>query len=180
MEQEPHSIPHTVLMSAGTGGTSATLRRYFRYKAYPTQLVVVDPENAVFFDYYHSRDKDLCADVGSRIEGIGRPQVEPSFQADVVDRMIRVPDAASIAIMLWLDRLIGRKPGASTGTNLWGVFQVAQEMMGKQQSGSIVSLMCDSGERYLDTYYDSDWVANNIGDLQVYVDQLPPGLMATR
>jgi len=43
MEKEPHPIPHTVVMSAGTGGTSATLGRYFRYQAYPTQLVVVDP-----------------------------------------------------------------------------------------------------------------------------------------
>jgi len=178
MQREPHPIPHTVVMSAGTGGTSATLGRYFRYQAYPTQLVVVDPENSVFFDYYHSRDNSLCADVGSRIEGIGRPQVEPSFQADVVDQMIRVPDAGSIATMLWLEALIGRKPGASTGTNLWGVFQVARAMLEKQQSGSIVTLMCDSGERYLDTYYDSNWVANNIGDLQVYTDQLPPRLVA--
>ena len=141
--------------------------------------MVVDPENSVFFDYYHTRDKNLFADVSSRIEGIGRPQVEPSFQADVVDQIIRVPDAASIAAMLWLDTLIGRKPGASTGTNLWGVFHVVRTMIEKQQSRSIVSLMCDSGERYLDTYYDSDWVANNIGDLQVYTDQLPPRLIAT-
>jgi cysteine synthase A len=123
-------------------------------EAYPTQLVVVDPESSVFFDYYHSRDKSLCADVGSRIEGIGRPQVEPSFQADVVDEMLRVPDAASIATMLWLEALIGRKPGASTGTNLWGVFRVARTMLENQHSGSNVTLMCDSGERYLDTYYD--------------------------
>lgn len=173
MKQEPHPIPHTVVMSAGTGGTSATLGRYFRYQAYPTQLMVVDPENSVFFDYYHNRDKNLTAGVGSRIEGIGRPQVEPSFQADVVDQMLRVPDAASIATMLWLEKLIGRKPGASTGTNLWGVFHVAKKMQERQQSGSIITLMCDSGERYLDTYYDKDWVAKNIGDLQAYADQLP-------
>jgi cysteine synthase A len=180
MEREPHPIPNTIVMSAGTGGTSATLGRYFRYQGYPTKLVVVDPENSVFFDYFHSRDKSLCADVSSRIEGIGRPQVEPSFMADVVDQMIRVPDAASIATMLWLEALIGRKPGASTGTNLWGVFQVARTMLQNQQSGSIVTLMCDSGERYLDTYYDSQWVAKNMGDLQSYTDQLPLDLMATR
>ena len=173
MEREPHPIPHTIVMSAGTGGTSATLGRYFRYRAYPTQLMVVDPENSVFFDYYHSRDKSLSADVGSRIEGIGRPQVEPSFQADVVDSILRVPDAASIATMLWLEKLIKRKAGASTGTNLWGVFQIARQMQQKQQQGSIVTLMCDSGERYLDTYYDPQWVAKNIGDFKAYNDQLP-------
>ena len=173
MEREPHPIPHTIVMSAGTGGTSATLGRYFRYRAYPTQLVVVDPENSVFFDYYHSRDKTLSADIGSRIEGIGRPQVEPSFQADVIDSILRVPDAASIATMLWLEKLIKRKAGASTGTNLWGVFQIARQMQQKQQQGSIVTLMCDSGERYLDTYYDPQWVAKNSGDFKAYHDQLP-------
>ena len=35
--------------------------------------------------------------VSSRIEGIGRPRVEPSFLPDVVDRMVVVPDAASVA-----------------------------------------------------------------------------------
>ena len=173
MKQEPHPIPHSIVMSAGTGGTSATLGRYFRYRAYPTQLMVVDPENSVFFDYYHNRDASLTSDSGSRIEGIGRPQVEPSFQADVVDQMLRVPDAASIATIRWLEKLIGRKAGASTGTNLWGVFHIARGMLAKQQSGSIVTLMCDSGERYLDTYYDDSWVAQNIGDLEVYLDQLP-------
>jgi cysteine synthase A len=155
MEREAHPIPHTIVMSARTGGTSATLGRYFLYQGYSTQLAVVDPENSVFFDYDHSRDENLCADVSSRIEGIGRPQVEPSFQVDVVDEMIRVPDAVSMASMLWLEALIGRKSGASTGTNLWGVFQVARQMLQQQQSRSIVSLMFDSGECYLDTYYDS-------------------------
>jgi cysteine synthase A len=123
--------------------------------------------------------KNLFADVSSRIEGVGRPQVESSFQADVVGQIIRVPDAASIATMLWLDTLIGRKLGVSIGTNLLGVFQVTLTMIEKQQSGSIVTLMCDSTERYLDIYYDSDWEANNIGDLKVYTDQLPPRLIAT-
>lgn len=173
MQREPYPIPHAVVMSAGTGGTSATLGRYFRYRAYATQLTVVDPENSVYFDYYHSRNVNLTSEKSGRIEGIGRPQVEPSFQADVVDQMLRVPDAASIAAMRWLDEFMGRKAGASTGTNLWGVFHVAREMQANQQCGSIVTLMCDSGERYLDTYYDDDWVAENIGPLQAYTAQLP-------
>ena len=40
----------------------------------------------------------------SRIEGIGRQRVEPSFLPDIVDRMIQVPDAASIATMRLVQR----------------------------------------------------------------------------
>ena len=72
--------------------------------------------------------------------------------------MIRVPDAASIAAIHWLERVIGRKCGGSTGTNLYGALKIAEEMIQKRETGSIVTLICDSGERYLDTYYNPAWV----------------------
>ena len=172
MQQEPHSIPRALVMSAGTGGTSATLGRYIRYRGYDTRMIVVDPENSVFYDSYVQKDPDLTSNCSSRIEGIGRPKVEKSFQPDVIDEMMKVPDAASVAAVLWLERLIGRKAGASTGTNLWGALRVAKEMMQKNQKGSIVSVMCDGGDRYLDTYFNPDWVRETIGDTRKYTDEL--------
>mgnify|MGYP002382363480 CR=1 FL=1 len=130
-----------------------------------TELVVVDPENSVFYDSYRTRDLTLTRACSSRIEGIGRPKVEPSFQHDVIDRMIPVPDTASVAAMLWLERQTGRKAGPSTGTNIWGTLQVAREMQAAGRTGSVVTLMCDSGQRYLDTYYNPDWVRDRIGDI---------------
>ncbi len=58
-------------MSAGTGGTSATIGRYIRSRGYETQLMVVDPQNSVFLDYWQTRDASLRSPVGSKIEGIG-------------------------------------------------------------------------------------------------------------
>ncbi|MFA3916989.1 PLP-dependent cysteine synthase family protein [Ruegeria hyattellae] len=172
MECEPHPVPAMLVMSAGTGGTSATLGRYIRYKGYDTELTVVDPENSVFFESYQTGDRSLTSDASSRIEGIGRPKVENSFQPDVIDRMIKVPDAASVATMLWLEKMIGRRAGASTGTNLWGALKIAREMNAAKRTGSIVTLLCDSGERYLDTYYDPDWVGSQFGDIQPYTEEL--------
>ena len=172
LQYEAHPIPNTIVMSAGTGGTSATLGRYILYKGYQTKLMVVDPENSVFYDSYTQGDPKLTIDASSKIEGIGRPQVEPSFQPEVIDEMLQVPDAASIATILWLEKLIGRKAGASTGTNLWGALHIAKQMQTNNEQGSIVTLLCDSGERYLDTYYNEDWVNKNIGPLHDYEDQL--------
>lgn len=166
MEHEPHPVPDYIVMSAGTGGTSATIGRYLRYQGHPTKLTVVDPQNSVFMDYWQNRDCSLRSAIGSKIEGIGRPRCEPSFIPDVIDEMMRVPDAASIATMQWLETILGRKVGASTGTNMWGVLQLAERMRTEGRTGSIVTLLCDSGERYLETYYNADWVKVNIGDLQ--------------
>ena len=59
---------------------------------------------------------------GSRIEGIGRPRVEPSFVGQAIDRMVRVPDAASVGTMREVESVLGRRVGPSTGTNLWAAF----------------------------------------------------------
>lgn len=172
MKLERFPIPSWIVMSPGTGGTSATIGRYIRYQMQPTQLCVVDPENSVFHDYFMQRDNTITGNTGSRIEGIGRPRVEPSFIPDVINEMRKIPDAASIATVHWLEKIIGRKAGASTGTNLFGVLQIAAEMKQRGETGSIVTLLCDSGERYLDTYYNPEWISENIGDLSAYTEQL--------
>ena len=172
MKLEEHPIPSWVVMSPGTGGTSATIGRYIRYQMHNTKLCVVDPENSVFHEYYKTRDTSLTGECGSRIEGIGRPRVEPSFIPDVIDEMRTIPDAASIATVHWLEKLLGRKAGASTGTNLYGVLQLASEMKARGETGSIVTLLCDSGERYLDTYFNQAWIEENIGDISSYLAQL--------
>ncbi|USD67581.1 PLP-dependent cysteine synthase family protein [Vibrio sp. SCSIO 43136] len=171
MKLERYPVPSWVVMSAGTGGTSATIGRFIRYQKFPTQLQVVDPENSVFHDYYKTGDATLTGELGSRIEGIGRPRVEPSFIPGVVDSMSTVPDAASVATIKWLEGIIGRKVGPSTGTNLWGVLKLASELQANG-GGSIVTLLCDSGERYLDTYHSPQWVEEKFGDISEYTAQL--------
>lgn len=71
--------------------------------------MVVNPENSVFYDSYVSRNPNLTAGVGSRIKGIGRPQVEVSFQPDIIDAMLKVENVPSIATIHWLEQRIGRK-----------------------------------------------------------------------
>ncbi|MBT1449910.1 PLP-dependent cysteine synthase family protein [Glaciecola sp. XM2] len=166
MEKEKHPIPNWVVMSAGTGGTSATIGRYIRYKGVDTKLLVVDPDNSAFYPHFNKEKINTNAP-GSRIEGIGRPRVEPSFIPSVIDEMQHVPDTTSIATMLMLEGVLGRKVGPSTGTNVYGALSKAIEMRANNQSGSIVTLLCDSGERYLDTYYNTDWVTQNIGDISM-------------
>ena len=175
MQLERFPAPAWVAVSAGTGGTSSTIGRYMRYSqraAAATRLCVVDPENSVFFDSFSTGDRSLRIETSSRIEGIGRPRVEASFIASVVDRMIRAPDAASIAAIHWLETIIGRKCGGSTGTNVYAALILADEMLAEGRTGSIVTLICDPGERYLSTYYNADWIVREGLDPRPYRDWL--------
>ncbi|OUZ02562.1 Cysteine synthase [Mycobacterium avium subsp. paratuberculosis] len=120
MRDEKHPVPAWIVVGAGTGGTSATIGRYIRYRRHATRLCVVDPEHSAFFAAYAEGRDDVVASRSSRIEGIGRPRVEPSFLPGVVDRMVAVPDAASVAAARHVSAVLGRRVGPSTGTNVWG------------------------------------------------------------
>jgi len=163
MERERHPIPKWVVVGAGTGGTSATIGRYVRYARHATRVMVPDPSGSVFSQYFLSGDASLQG-AGSRIEGIGRPRVEASFIRTLIDHMVEVADLDSIAAMRELSRLLGRKVGPSTGTNFFGMLQIAKAMRENGEDGSIVSLLCDSGERYADTYHNAGWVQSHFGD----------------
>jgi cysteine synthase A len=172
MSQEPIPIPSWIVISAGTGGTSATIGRFIRYKCHPTKLCVADPEHSVFYDSFQTGDRTLTSNKSSKIEGIGRPRVEPSFLPSVIDRMQKVPDAAAYATIHFLEKVLNRRCGGSTGTNLYATFQIIAELKQKNIETSLVSMICDGGERYLDTYYNSDWLKDNGFDIKPYFEQI--------
>jgi cysteine synthase A len=160
MQREEHPVPAWVVCGAGTGGTSATIGRFIRYQRHPTRLCVADPTHSVFHRHFRDRDERLLPDgCRSHIEGIGRPRLEPSFVPDVIDRMVAVDDADSIGAMRALAAILGRRVGGSTGTNLIACMDLIGEMAGRNEQGSIVTLLCDDGERYACTYYDDAWLS---------------------
>ncbi|WP_394003100.1 PLP-dependent cysteine synthase family protein [Luteimonas sp. WGS1318] len=164
MEKEAHPVPAWIVCSAGTGGTSATIGRYARYRGFETDVLCADPEHSAFFDHYVRSlagtpvQDDVAPAPPSRIEGIGRPRAEPSFIPGCVEAMVKVPDALSLAAMRYVNARLGRRVGGSTGTNIVGVLQVAEAMRAAGQVGSIVTILCDGGERYAHSYYNPDWL----------------------
>jgi len=172
LESEPKPVPDWIVVSAGTGGTSATIGRYIRYKQYDTRLCVADPENSVFFDYFRSENPGLTINSGSNIEGIGRPRVEPSFIINVVDHMIKVPDAASIATAQYLEQILNRKVGGSTGTNVFAALQLLSLMPSSDIPLVILSMICDSGDRYIDTYFNPEWLEQKGLDTAPFIEHL--------
>jgi cysteine synthase A len=167
LAQEPHPEPAWVVCGAGTGGTSTTIGRYLRYRGLRTGLCVAEPAGAAFAQGWRRRDRDARAIRSTLIEGIGRPRVEPGFLFEVVDDVIEVEDAASIAATWLLQELLGRRYGGSSGTNLVACLQLATRMRARGEHGSIVSLLCDRGERYDDTLFDPAWLANHGIEVQV-------------
>ena len=159
MGSEPAPIPAWIVVGAGTGGTSATLARYVRYRGLATRIALADPEASVFHRHLADPAVTTVSGPASLIEGIGRPRCEPSFIPELIDRAYAVPDLLSIAAARVLSRRIGRLCGGSTGTNMIACMALVREMAAADEAGSIVTLLCDSGERYRSTYYNDAWLA---------------------
>lgn len=172
MQREEHPNPRWIVTGAGTGGTSATLGRYIRYRALDTRLCVADPSGSIFHQHFTDRTVTEIPCCTSMIEGIGRPRVEPSFIPEVVDCMVAVPDAASLAAQRVIGEILGRTCGGSTGTNIWACAHLICDMIRRGETGSVVTLLCDHGDRYRSTYLNDDWVKENGFDIEPYLQKL--------
>lgn len=179
MSSERYAVPSWVVVGAGTGGTSATFGRHFRRMGVPTSVCVADPEGSAYAEAWSSGDLSITAR-GSLIEGIGRPRVEPSFIPELVDVVRTVPDGASVAAMRFLSDRLGQLVGGSTGTGLWAAFELISTMVANGDRGSLVTVICDQGDRYLDTYYNEQWLATKNVDVEGYTRQIQDFLHSGR
>ncbi|MFE1978062.1 PLP-dependent cysteine synthase family protein [Streptomyces hygroscopicus] len=155
---EPYPVPEWIVTGIGTGATSATVGRHLRRHGHPTRLAVVDPENSAYFPAWASGCADYATGMPSRIPGIGRPRTEPGFLPGVIDLVIPVPDAASIAALRRLNGTAGFAAGPATGTALWGALHLVARMREAGTRGSVVLVMGDGADPYRTTHLDPEWV----------------------
>lgn len=159
MAKEPNSEPAWIVCGAGTGGTSATIGRYLRYRRLATQLCVAEPIGGAFAQGWTDRSITATQPCLSIIEGIGRSNIEPGFMFDVVDKVLEVSDDDSCSAAWFLEQQLGRRYGGSSGANLIACLQLATHMRERNETGSIVTLLCDRGERYAETIFNPTWLA---------------------
>ncbi|TNF66086.1 MAG: pyridoxal-phosphate dependent enzyme [Gammaproteobacteria bacterium] len=172
MKSEDNPIPNWFICGVGTGGTAQSLTECILKNSISTKLCIVDSEFSAYYQGYLTNSKNFTTSQISRIEGIGRRQISPSFNSAFIDKMIKVPDAASIAAIHFIKEVLGLKVGGSTGTNIYSAFLLAYEMYCSSKEGSIVTLCCDSGDLYNDTYYNNHWVTKELVDFDFYYNQI--------
>eukprot|EP00195_Chlamydomonas_chlamydogama_P015266 CAMPEP_0202892946 /NCGR_PEP_ID=MMETSP1392-20130828/2609_1 /ASSEMBLY_ACC=CAM_ASM_000868 /TAXON_ID=225041 /ORGANISM="Chlamydomonas chlamydogama, Strain SAG 11-48b" /LENGTH=85 /DNA_ID=CAMNT_0049577085 /DNA_START=12 /DNA_END=269 /DNA_ORIENTATION=- len=71
-----------------------------------------------------------------------------------------------------INNLLGRRVGGSTGTNCYAALQVMCDMVARGEKGSVVSLICDAGERYSETYYNDAWLRKKGFDIAPHMERL--------
>ncbi|MEV4801798.1 pyridoxal-phosphate dependent enzyme [Nonomuraea sp. NPDC049421] len=164
--------PEWVVTGASTGATSATLGGWIKEHGLSCRVAVADPENSAYFPGWTLDVHDYATGMPSRIEGVGRPRMEPGFRPEVVDLVVPVPDAASVAAARHIREVTGLPVGPSSGTALWAALELIERMVVRGERGTIVSLIGDASERHLATCHDDAWATERGLDVARHAERL--------
>lgn len=128
--------------AVGTGGTLTGVGEVLKQRKPSVRIVAVEPvDSAVLSGGKPGPHK---------IQGIGAGFVPTVLNTKIYDEVIRVrhEDAGRISRRLALEE--GILAGISAGANVWTALEIAKR---KESAGKIiVTLICDTGERYLSTW----------------------------
>ena len=140
----------------GTGGTICGISRYLKEMDSSIQVIAVDPEGSVFYDYFHSGHHG--APTPYLVEGLGDEEIIGCPNFELIDDMYRVTDREAFRAARGLARREAILAGASSGAALWGVRKLAAQL---DHAARIVTIFPDSGTRYLSTIFNDEWMKDH-------------------
>ncbi len=139
--------------AAGTGGTIAGVGLGLKAKNEDIVIALTDPHGAALYNYY--AHGELRAEGSSVAEGIGQSRITANLEGAPIDTQFRISDEEGL---IWVSRLMqeeGLCLGLSSGINVAGAVALAKQLgPGK----TIVTILCDTGFRYLSSLYNADWL----------------------
>ncbi len=126
------------------------------------RTVLADPPGSALYEYIRNGVVKVTGS-GSITEGIGIGRVTANMQDAPIDDAVHVEDADTVRWVYRLLREEGLFVGSTSGLNVAAAVRVARELGPKHM---IVTVLCDSGSKYLSRLYNREWLAQK-GLLQV-------------
>ncbi|MDF5719762.1 MAG: 2,3-diaminopropionate biosynthesis protein SbnA [Rhizonema sp. PD37] len=137
--------------ATGSCGTLRGCCEYLRSNNMNTKIIAVDAKGSVIFG--DQRGKRL-------IPGHGAGQVPKLFQPGLEDEYVHISDWDCIIGCRILLRQEAILAGGSSGGVISAIAKKAKEI---PNNSTCVAILCDSGDRYLDTVYSDSWVKEHFG-----------------
>ena len=139
--------------AVGTGGTFAGVGMGLKERNADIVIGLTDPFGASLYNYFACGE--LKAEGNSVAEGIGQSRITANLDGAPVDTQFRISDQDGLVQLFALLEHEGLCVGLSSGINIAGAMALARELgPGK----TIVTILCDSGMRYLSSLFNPAWL----------------------
>ena len=155
-EQTGGKVTHFVC-APGTGGTVSGAGRYLKERNPGIRVVAGDPVGSIYTEY--SRTHTRGEGQPYKVEGIGGDKIPTSLHFAVIDEWVVVSDRDAMLMARRLAREEGLLVGGSTGVNVVAALEVARRL--DDPTALVVTILCDTGERYLSKVYSDEWLREN-------------------
>jgi len=167
-EQMNHDLD-AVVIGVGSSGTITGLSRYFSSVAPDLELVLADPEGSILADFIATGKVPKDAG-GWLVEGIGEDFLPSISDFSRIRTAYSIGDRESFEMARRLLEKEGLMGGSSTGTLVAAALRYCQAQTTPKR---VLSLVCDTGNRYLSKVYNNYWLrehglidGTNHGDLR--------------
>jgi cystathionine beta-synthase len=140
----------------GTCGTITGTGRFLKEKDPRIQVIGVDPEGSLFYDYFHHGK--LIEPHVYKVEGIGEDFFPKVLNWDTIDDVVRVSDKESFLMARKLARSEGIFAGGSSGAAVAAALKVAEKL---NSNDLMVVFLPDGGRQYLGKLYNDEWMREN-------------------
>lgn len=138
-----------------TGGTYSGISSFLKNQNKKIKCIVVDSYGSIIFNWATIGDKILNG--SSVLEEIGNTIITPNFKGSHFDDAVKVTDQNCIDMIhhtLYKDGLF---LGGVSGANIFAAREVAKRL---GPGHTIVTILCDRGERYIPSLYDENWLSS--------------------
>jgi len=151
-DQMNHDVD-AIVAGIGSGGTLTGIGRFFHQVSPATEIVLADPLGSVLAPYIRT---GKMVEAGSwTVEGIGEDFIPPNADLSLVTRAYTISDKESVEAARALLAKEGILAGSSSGTLLAAALRYCRE---QQSAKRVVTLVPDSGNKYLSKIYNDYWV----------------------
>lgn len=140
--------------AVGTGGTLAGVALGLRAEKPQVKIALTDPHGAALYNWFACGE--LRGEGSSVSEGIGQSRITANLEGLAVDAQYRVADVEGLEWVRRLNDEEGLCLGLSSGINVAGAVRLAREL---GPGSTVVTILCDSGLRYLSTIWNPEWLA---------------------
>ncbi|WP_207887072.1 cystathionine beta-synthase [Pseudomonas sp. 30_B] len=144
-----------VVVGVGSAGTLTGLTRFFQKVQPKLEMILADPVGSIMAEY--SRSGAIGTPGSWAVEGIGEDFVPSIADLSSVRHAYSISDEESFATARELLRNEGIAAGSSTGTLLAAALRFCRE---QTEPKRVVSLVCDTGTRYLSKIYNDQWMTD--------------------